>query len=118
MRAALSALGVAIGIAAIVAVLGISSGNQADLLAQLDQLGTNLLQAQAGMGIGASGSTDLPATTETQISNIPPVQAVSSVSDVDATALRTPISDTRATGGVSVRAARTDLLSTIGGAVA
>jgi putative ABC transport system permease protein len=118
LRAGLSALGIAIGIAAIVAVLGISSSNQADLLAQLDRLGTNLLQVQAGMGIGAGGNTDLPATAETQIRNITPVEAVSSVSAVDATVLRTPISDTRATGGISVKAARTNLLATIGGSMA
>ena len=43
LRAALSALGIAIGIASMVAVLGISESSRADLLAQLDELGTNLL---------------------------------------------------------------------------
>ena len=43
VRAALSALGVAIGIASIVSVLGIAASAQADLLAQIDRLGTNLL---------------------------------------------------------------------------
>src|SRR5581483_1169309 len=46
MRAALSALGIAIGVAAIVAVLGLSSSSQAGLLAQIDKLGTNLLTVQ------------------------------------------------------------------------
>ena len=47
MRAALTALGIAIGIAAMVAVFGISASSKADLLAELDRLGTNLLQVDA-----------------------------------------------------------------------
>src|ERR1700755_1680601 len=47
-RAALSALGLAIGVASMVAVLGISESSKADLLAQLDQLGTNLLRVAPG----------------------------------------------------------------------
>ncbi len=48
MRAALSALGIMIGIASMVAVLGLSESSKSDLLAQLDRLGTNLLTVQAG----------------------------------------------------------------------
>src|SRR6059036_3525983 len=47
LRAALSALGIAIGTAAIVAVLGLSSSSQAGLLAQIDRLGTNLLTVES-----------------------------------------------------------------------
>ena len=43
-RAVLTALGIALGIAAMVSVVGISASSRADLLAELDQLGTNLLQ--------------------------------------------------------------------------
>ena len=50
-RAALSALGIMIGIAAMVAVLGLSESSKWDLLAKLDRLGTNLLTVQAGQGI-------------------------------------------------------------------
>ena len=42
LRAALSALGIAIGIGAMVAVVGVSSSAQANLLAEIDSLGTNL----------------------------------------------------------------------------
>ena len=52
LRAALSALGIMIGIAALVGVLGLSESSKSDLLAQLDRLGTNLLTVQAGSGIG------------------------------------------------------------------
>ncbi|HEV2760741.1 MAG TPA: ABC transporter permease, partial [Acidimicrobiales bacterium] len=48
LRTGLSGLGIAIGIAAMVAVLGISSSSKADLLAQLDRLGTNLLTVSPG----------------------------------------------------------------------
>ena len=48
LRAALSALGIAIGVAAIVAVLGLSSSSQAGLLAEIDKLGTNLLTVTTG----------------------------------------------------------------------
>src|SRR5262245_5801929 len=50
LRASLSALGIAIGIAAMVAVLGISESSKANLLQALDRLGTNLLVVEAGGG--------------------------------------------------------------------
>src|SRR5512143_926741 len=60
VRTALSALGVTIGIAAMVAVLGLSESSRADLQAQISNLGTNLLTVQAGSGFGAGDGT-LPA---------------------------------------------------------
>src|ERR1700760_2045286 len=48
LRAALSALGIAIGIGAMVAVVGVSSSAQANLLAEIDSLGTNLLTVSPG----------------------------------------------------------------------
>ena len=55
LRAALSALGIAIGTAAIVAVLGLSSSSQAGLLAEIDRLGTNLLTVEAGQSLTGRG---------------------------------------------------------------
>ncbi len=52
LRAVLSALGIAIGVGAIVAVLGLSSSSQAGLLAEIDRLGTNLLTVEAGQSLG------------------------------------------------------------------
>ena len=60
LRAALSALGIAIGTAAIVAVLGLSSSSQAGLLAEIDRLGTNLLTVEAGQSVTGQPSK-LPA---------------------------------------------------------
>src|SRR5438128_9383342 len=63
LRAALSALGITIGIASMVAVLGLSESSRSALLTQLDRLGTNLLQVQAGSGIGL-GNAQLPSTAK------------------------------------------------------
>jgi putative ABC transport system permease protein len=51
LRAALSALGIAIGTAAIVGILGLSSSSQAGLLAEIDRLGTNMLTVEAGQSL-------------------------------------------------------------------
>jgi len=50
LRAALSALGIAIGIASLVGVLGLSESSRADLIDQINALGTNLLEVQASAG--------------------------------------------------------------------
>jgi putative ABC transport system permease protein len=116
-RAALSALGIAIGIAAIVAVLGISSSSQAQLLGELDRLGTNLLQVQAGQTFGG-GSAELPPAAEKTVARINPVEQVSSVANVDATVLRNRYVDPGQTGGIVVMAARSNLLAPLAGTVA
>ena len=58
LRAALSALGIAIGVAAIVAVLGLSASSQAGLLAEIDRLGTNMLTVSSP----ACEEADRPST--------------------------------------------------------
>ena len=65
LRAALSALGIAIGTAAIVAVLGLSSSSQAGLLAEIDQLGTNMLTVEAGQSLTGAEAT-LPREAPTR----------------------------------------------------
>src|SRR3954466_12738397 len=57
LRAFLSALGIAIGIASMVAVLGLSESSRAGLLHQLDRLGTNLLTAAPGQTLGGDDAT-------------------------------------------------------------
>ncbi len=117
LRAALSALGIAIGVAAIVAVLGISRSAQADLLHRLDELGTNLLRAEATQGLGF-GAAVLPETAVDAASRITPVQSVASTAAVEATVLRSDRSDTRETGGLSVHAADPELLDVLDASVA
>jgi len=116
LRAALSAIGIAIGVAAIVSVLGISRSAQADLLRELDKLGTNLLQVQAGEGLGF-GEATLPETAADSASRIRPVEAVTSTAAVEATVLRTDRSDPRQGGGISVAAAEPDLLEVLDGSL-
>src|ERR1700680_3313553 len=71
VRAALSALGISIGIAAIVGVLGISQSSKTGLLNELGRLG-NLLTVQAGNSAFGQ-ATELPATSEGMVSRITPV---------------------------------------------
>ncbi len=118
VRTLLSALGVAIGVATVVSVLGISRSSQADLLDQLDALGTNLLQVQSGSGMGFGGNTDLPDTAATQVRNIEPVEDVATFTDLTGPALRNELSDPAVTGGLTVRAADPSLLDTLAGTMA
>jgi putative ABC transport system permease protein len=118
LRASLSALGIAIGIAAMVAVLGISESSKANLLQALDRLGTNLLVVEAGGGFIGNEDAALPTTSETMLRRIEPVQEVSSVTSVDATVLRTDLAPKERTGGITVKAVDTQLLDTLVGEMA
>jgi putative ABC transport system permease protein len=118
LRASLSALGIAIGIAAMVAVLGISESSKANLLQALDRLGTNLLVVEAGGGFIGNEDAALPTTAETMLRRIGPVDEVSSVTSVDATVLRTDLAPSDQTGGITVKAADTELLETLVGEMA
>ena len=113
LRSSLSALGVAIGIASMVAVLGISESSKADLIAKLDRLGTNLLAAAPGSTLFGEDA-ELPAAARRMIARIAPVEEVAAVGTVDATVRRTDRIPEYETGGISVRAADTNLLETLG----
>lgn len=116
-RTILSALGIAIGIAALVGVLGLSESSKSDLLAELDALGTNLLTVQAGSGFGV-GNAELPEETSAVMGRIATVQQTSAVSSVDLDVLRTDFIPSGQTGGINVVAAEPDLLETLNGSVA
>jgi ABC-type antimicrobial peptide transport system permease subunit len=116
LRAVLSALGIAIGIASMVAVLGISESSKADLVLTLDRLGTNLLRVTAGAGLFGEGSS-LPVEAVSMVGRIGPVQQVSGVGTVAATVRRTDLIPEGQTGGIAVYAADTNLLATLGGTV-
>ena len=113
LRAALSALGVAIGIASMVAVLGISESSKADLVAKLDRLGTNLLAVAPGHTLFGE-EAKLPAEARRMIARIGPVERVSAVGSVDATVRRTNFIPEEETGGIAVRAVDANLLATLG----
>jgi putative ABC transport system permease protein len=116
LRATLSALGIAIGIAAMVAVLGISESSKSDLIATLDRLGTNLLRVAPGQTIFGE-EAKLPEEAGPMIDRIGPVESVSSVEQVDATVRRTNFISEDETGGISVVAADLDLLTTLGATI-
>ncbi|MBE1491057.1 ABC transporter permease [Plantactinospora soyae] len=115
LRAALSALGISIGVAAMVAVLGIGAASRAELLEQIDRLGTNLLTVQAGQTLFGE-NTQLPAESITMVARIPAVRSVSAVGTVPgATVRRTDRIPAQESGGIAVLATRLDLLGTLDG---
>jgi putative ABC transport system permease protein len=112
LRTGLSTLGIAIGIAAMVGVLGLSESSREDLQVQIRALGTNLLEIQASQGFGR-GSGELPTTAVSMVGRIGPVTAVSSISAVDAVVRRTDAISEGITSGISVYAADPGLLETL-----
>lgn len=117
LRATLSALGVAIGIASLVAVLGISESSRADLIRKLDRLGTNLLTVAPGQTLFGQAAT-LPKQAPRMVGRIPPVETVSKLGAVDdATVRRTNLISEFETGGIAVRAVQTNLPETLGASV-
>jgi putative ABC transport system permease protein len=86
LRAALSALGIAIGVAAIVAVLGLSSSSSAGLLAEIQALGTNLLTVTNGQSF-TGGTANLPKTSPamiTRLAGVTVVQSTGTIGNIDA----------------------------------
>lgn len=117
-RTVLTALGIAIGIAALVSVVGISSSSRADLLAQLDRFGTNLLEVRAGQTIFGDAAT-LPEEAPAMIRRIGPVDDVSATAGLSGvTVRRNDLIPASETGGISVSAATPTLLDTLGATVA
>ncbi|MEV7612618.1 ABC transporter permease [Streptomyces sp. NPDC089799] len=108
MRAALSALGIAIGVAAMVAVMGLSASSQAGLLAEIDKLGTNLLTVTPGRVLGG-GTAKLPVDAPAMIGRVTHVESVQSTGKTDANAFRNPHIPGINTNGISVNATSLDL---------
>lgn len=115
-RAILSALGIAIGIAAMIAVVGISSSSQARLNDELNRLGTNLLTATAGQSFTGEQSK-LPADTVDKIRLIDGVLDASATGLLSESVYRSELSDPAATGGISVMVAEQNLLDVVSGEV-
>ena len=116
VRAALTALGIAIGIAAMVAVLGISASSKANLLAELDRLGTNLLQVTPGQSFLGRDSK-LPTDAPAMIRRVGPVQSAAATASVSANVRRSDWISPLESGGISVLAAEPTLLETLQGRV-
>jgi len=118
LRAALSALGIAIGTAAIVAVLGLSSSSQAALIAEINQLGTNLLTVQAGQSL-TGGPAQLPPEAPARITLLDDVQQVAHTALIaNANVYRSSAMPVAETGGLEVQAASLGLLPVLGTGIA
>jgi len=118
LRAGLSALGVAIGVAAIVAVLGLAASSQAALLAEIARLGTNLLTVTNGQTL--TGSTaELPEAAPGMIGRLPGVTAVEATGTLsNVSAYRSPLIPSIETSGLSVDAATLGLPAVAGTSLA
>ncbi|GAB2924999.1 ABC transporter permease [Micromonospora polyrhachis] len=118
LRAVLSALGIAIGIAAMISVVGISTSSRADLDRQLAALGTNLLTVAPGSSL-SGGNATLPAESVPMISRIGPVTEVAATGKLPETHVyrhnRIPAAES---GGISVLAAHLDLPATVAASIA
>jgi len=117
VRAALSALGIAIGVAAIVAVLGLSASSQAGLLNEIDKLGTNLLTVTNGQTLFGQ-TAELPLAAPGMISRIGPVTEVEETGSTSVNVYRSPLIPVVNTNALSVQAASLGLPATVGATVA
>lgn len=118
LRAVLSALGIAIGVAAMVGVLGISASSQARVNATLAALGTNLLTTTAAPPTGGD-PVPLPSNAAARLERLSEIERVSAVAVIeDAHVYRNPLIDPERTGGLQVAAAEPDLLDVVAGSVA
>jgi putative ABC transport system permease protein len=117
VRTALTAVGIAIGIAAMIGVLGISSSSKAALLRQIDAFGTNLLAVRPGQS-ALGGDAVLPMESPAMIRRIPPVEQAAAITKVDATVRCSQLIPELETNGISVFAAEPGVFATLGATVA
>ncbi|MCP3935873.1 MAG: ABC transporter permease, partial [Actinomycetia bacterium] len=116
-RTALTAIGIAIGIAAMIGVLGISASSKAALLQQIDDLGTNLLAVQAGQSLFGEESK-LPEDAPAMVRRIPPVEQAAALTSVSASVRRTDLISSSETNGINLYAAEPEVIDTLQGATA
>jgi putative ABC transport system permease protein len=118
LRVVLSALGIAIGIAAMVAVVGISASSRAKLDRLLDSLGTNLLTAGPGSTLFGEAAT-LPDESVVMVGRIGLVETVTAIGQLpNAKVYRTDRIPAPQSSGIGTYAVRTNLLDTVGASVA
>ncbi len=118
LRAGLSALGIAIGVAAIVAVLGLASSSSAALLAKIQALGTNLLTVTNGQTF-SGGVAELPEAAPGMIARLPGVLGVQDIGSVgNVNVYKSPRIPSIETNGLSVDAATLGLPAVSGTSLA
>jgi putative ABC transport system permease protein len=112
LRAGLSALGIAMGVAAIVAVLGLSASASAGLLNEISSLGTNLLVVENGQTL-LGGTAELPKAAPAMIARITPVTQVEETGTVSGDVYRSPLIPVIDTNAISIDAASLGLLHAV-----
>jgi len=117
LRAGLSALGIAIGVAAIVAVLGLSASSSAGLLAEISKLGTNLLTVTNGQNLFGA-TAELPKAAPAMIARMQAVTAVQDTGTVNAKVYRSPLIPAINTNALAVQAASLGLPAAVGTSIA
>ena len=118
LRAALSALGIAIGTAAIVAVLGLARSSQAVLLAEISRLGTNLLTVTNGVNY-LGQPQELPEAAPGMIGQLPGVTGVQYTGYVSGvSAYRSPRIPSIETNALTVDASSLGLPAALGTSLA
>jgi putative ABC transport system permease protein len=117
LRAGLSALGITIGVAAIVAVLGLSSSASAALLNEISALGTNLLVVQNGQSLEGQ-TVELPTAAPAMIGAIDGVTEVQETGSVTGDVYNSPLIPAVNTNAIGIEAASLGLLPTVGTTVA
>lgn len=118
LRAGLSALGIAIGTAAIVGVLGLSASSQAALIAEINQLGTNMFTVEAGQSF-TGGPASLPAEAPARITLLDNVQSVADTALLkDDKVYRNSMIPVANSRGLEVRATSLNLLAVLNTGVA
>jgi putative ABC transport system permease protein len=117
LRAGLSALGIAIGVAAIVAVLGLAASSTAALLNEISQLGTNLLTVTNGQTF-TGATAELPVAAPGMIGRLPGVTAVQDTGTIPATVYRSPYIPASNTNALTVDATTLGLPAAAGTSLA
>lgn len=118
LRVVLSALGIAIGIATMVSVVGVSASSEEQLMRQLDQLGTNMLVATPGESMFAGEDVKLPKSAVGKVGRIDGVERAGATGEVEASVRRTEKISEDDSGGIAVQAASQELLEVVHGEVA
>lgn len=117
LRAVLSSLGIAIGVGAIVGILGITRSSQSSLLAELNQLGTNMLTVTSGQSFNGQ-EAELPATATEMIRRAGGVLRAAPTAQLStASVYLNQFVPSGQTGGLAVRACDASLLPTLGASV-
>jgi putative ABC transport system permease protein len=118
LRAGLSALGIAIGVAAIVAVLGLAASSSAALLSEIQSLGTNLLTVTNGQSLSGAPA-ELPVAAPGMIARLPGVTAVQYTGLVSGvSAYKSPLIPSVETNALSVDASSLGLPAVAGTSLA